>query len=109
MTEPAALPQKHNSLAENMPGEGQGKASASERPYGGSLLLWQPRGSTAEAACESATAKRSSKRLARGAGVRLLKAGTQRRTEGKLCIIVKCNSNKNIFLFAKKPLTIKKE
>ena len=30
--------------------EGQGKASASELPYGGSLLLWQQRGSTAEAA-----------------------------------------------------------
>ncbi len=28
-------------LAENMPREGQGKASASELPYGGSMLLWQ--------------------------------------------------------------------
>ncbi len=42
LTEPAALPQKRNSLAENMPGEGQGKASASELPYGGYLRLWQP-------------------------------------------------------------------
>ncbi len=53
MTEPAALPQQHNSLAENMPGEGQGKASASELPYGGSLRLWQPHLSTAEAACRA--------------------------------------------------------
>ncbi len=77
LTEPAALPQKHNGLAENMPGEGQGKASASELPYGGSLLLWQPHLSTAEAACESAAAKRSSERIARGASGRLLQAGKQ--------------------------------
>ncbi len=41
LTEPAALPQQRNSLAENMPGEGQGKASASELPCGGYLLLCQ--------------------------------------------------------------------
>ncbi len=74
-------------------GQGQGKASASELPYGGYMLLWQPHLSTAEAACESAVAKRSRKRLARGAGGRLLQAGTQRRTEEKTCIIVKCNNN----------------
>ncbi len=39
LTEPAALPQQRNSLAENMPGEGQGKASASELPCCGYLPL----------------------------------------------------------------------
>ncbi len=96
LTEPAALPQQRNSLAENIPGEGQGKASASELPYGGSLLLWQPHLSTAEAACESAAAKRSSKRLARGASGRLLQAEKQRREKEKLFVIVKYNDNKNI-------------
>ncbi len=55
---------QRNSLAENMPGEGQGKASASELSYGGSLLLWQPHFSTAEAAC------RARRQSARASGVR---------------------------------------
>ncbi len=83
LTEPAALPKKRNGLAENMPGEGQGKASG--LPYGGYLQ----RGSTAEAACESAAAKRSIERRARGAGGRLLQEGTQRRTEEKFFVTVK--------------------
>ncbi len=93
LTEPAALPQQRNGLAENMPGEGQGKASASELPYGGSMLLWQQCGSTAEAACESAAAKRSSKLRARGAGGRLLQAEKQRREKEKIFVILKCNNN----------------
>ncbi len=105
MTEPAAFPKKLHGLAENMPGEGQGKASASQLPYGGSLLLWQPHLSTAEAACESAAAKRSSERLARGAGRRLKQAGKRRRTKDKLFVIVKRNNNKNNCLWLKKPLT----
>ncbi len=109
LTEPAAFPKKLHGLAENMPGEGQGKASASELPYGGSLLLWQQHGSTAEAACESAAAKRSSKRLVRGAGGRLFQKGKQHRTEEKLFIIVKYNDNKNICLWTKKTLTRKEE
>ncbi len=88
VTEPAALPQQLHGLAENMPVEGQGKASASERPYGGSLLLWQPRGSTAEAACRARWGS-PSERLARGAGGRLLQAGKQRRTEEKFFATVK--------------------
>ncbi len=68
LTEPAALPQQHNSLAENMPGEGQGKASASELPYGGYPLLWQPHLSTAEAAC------RARRQSARASGVREVQA-----------------------------------
>ncbi len=77
LTEPAAFPKKRNGLAENMPGEGQGKASASELPYGGPLLLWKQHLSTAEAACESAAAKRPSERLARGASGRLLQEEKQ--------------------------------
>ncbi len=49
MTEPAAFPKKLHGLAENMPGKGQGKASASELPCVGYLQ----RGSTAEAACRA--------------------------------------------------------
>ncbi len=65
-----AFPKKLHGLAENMPGEGQGKASASELPYGGYPLLLQPHLSTAEAACESAAAEHPRERLAR-CGVRL--------------------------------------
>ncbi len=69
LTEPVALPQQHNSLAENMPGEGQGKANASELPYYGYLPLWQPHLSTAEAAC------RARRQSARARGLREAPAG----------------------------------
>ncbi len=110
MTEPAALPQKLNSLAENMPGEGQGKASVSELPYGGYLPLCQQRASTAEAACRTrwrrpereACARRWEAAFAGG-------QGKQRRREEKVCIIVKYNSNKNIYLWTRKTLTRNKK
>ncbi len=87
----AYYPKKRNGLAENMPGEGKGKASASERPYGGSLRLWQPHLSTAEAACRTRWGRPECE--VQGAGGRLFQEGKQRRTEEKLCIIVKYNNN----------------
>ena len=96
LTEPAAFPKKLHGLAENIPGEGQGKASASELPYGGSLLLWQPHLSTAEAAC------RARRQSARASGLREVLAGGFCRVsmirEDELCIIVKRNNNKNVYL-----------
>ncbi len=84
LTEPAALPQKCNGLAENIPGKNKAKPAPASCP-------------TAAICGSGSRTYPLLKQLARGAGVRLLQACTQCRTEDKIFLLLLYFTMKNSF------------